>query len=901
MNTVMRTVGGVIGGQVGAAIVSADTIAHTHVPDRDRLHRSFWVDAASLRRVRGCGAARAGPRARRSTSTTSRIAPRPTDDARPLRAEPDRLAARRQRAERGREPPLRRLDAAADRRHRRRRATSPGGEEAILDDLRWLGIEWDEGPVRQSERAERHREAARRPALPQRFDGVMLWRDDGIADVPPRERRRRRRLRDHARDPRLRPPRRTRSCTRRCTAALGTQPPECIHHGLVSAPTGRSCRSAPTARRSRRCARPASRPRPCARTSRSSACRGTTCTSTSTASGRSSVDVLARARRRGARRARRRPGRGRAGCCAARTTSSRRATLAAVGARRRRDSLAAGRAPRRSTRFRELRARCRTTLDKDAAKAIVRELKAVGGNLRAVRRRAHRARAAGPSSGRCSRALPRDEALRRALRRSMRLYDTLHAVARRAAAAARPGADVLLRPDGLRARARRQRAAVRRRHVAALVAARDAATTRRSSTTSPTSTTRSTTPRRARAPSSPSARPRGTSRTPATSGSACPTTLPKATEYDPADRRVHRGAGRRAATRTRSSGDVYFRVASFPEYGRLSGQRPDQVEEQEPNPLKEDPRDFALWKANKPGEDTSWDSPWGRGRPGWHIECSVMAEELLGPAFEIHGGGLDLVFPHHENELAQSRALGHAFAQIWAHNGMLQFTGEKMSKSVGNVVDDPRGARRVGPRGAARLLPRRATGASRSTSRTRRWRRRRRARETLRNAFTLDAAPSASEERWERVRRRRSTTTSTRRRALAVLHEWASTRQLELLRRGARGLRARLARERASRRRRRSSSSPSARSRGAGRARLRDGRPAARRARGGRLGDARRAAAATRSCRGVTPRSRLRPARRARGAARPARGARAWATERALKAEPWLAEAQAAGCGPSAS
>ena len=135
-----------------------------------------------------------------------------------------------------------------------------------------------------------------------------------------------------------------------------------------------------------------------------------------------------------------------------------------------------------------------------------------------------------------------------------------------------------------------------------------------------------------------------------------------------------------------SEGDVYFRVVSFPEYGRLSGQRPDQVEEQEPNPRKEDPRDFALWKANKPEEDTWWDSPWGRGRPGWHIECSVMAEELLGPAFEIHGGGLDLVFPHHENELAQSRALGHDFAQIWSHNGLLRFTGSKMSKSEGNVV-----------------------------------------------------------------------------------------------------------------------------------------------------------------------------------------------------------------------
>jgi len=131
-------------------------------------------------------------------------------------------------------------------------------------------------------------------------------------------------------------------------------------------------------------------------------------------------------------------------------------------------------------------------------------------------------------------------------------------------------------------------------------------------------------------------------------------------------------------------GDVYFRVASDPGYGRLSRQRPDQVEEQEPNPLKEDPRDFALWKANKPGEDTAWDSPWGRGRPGWHIECSAMAEDAFGHAFEIHGGGLDLVFPHHENELAQSSALGHEFASIWMHNGMLDFGGEKMSKSLGN-------------------------------------------------------------------------------------------------------------------------------------------------------------------------------------------------------------------------
>jgi cysteinyl-tRNA synthetase len=168
-------------------------------------------------------------------------------------------------------------------------------------------------------------------------------------------------------------------------------------------------------------------------------------------------------------------------------------------------------------------------------------------------------------------------------------------------------------------------------------------------------------------------------------GLGLPDELPKATEHVPGivafiEQLVVRGAAYAAG------GDVYFRVARDPDYGRLSRQRPDQMEEEEQNPLKEDPRDFALWKATKPGEDTSWDSPWGTGRPGWHIECSAMARDAFGPVFEIHGGGLDLVFPHHENELAQSRALGDGFAKIWAHNGMLEFGGEKMSKSLGNDV-----------------------------------------------------------------------------------------------------------------------------------------------------------------------------------------------------------------------
>lgn len=135
-----------------------------------------------------------------------------------------------------------------------------------------------------------------------------------------------------------------------------------------------------------------------------------------------------------------------------------------------------------------------------------------------------------------------------------------------------------------------------------------------------------------------------------------------------------------------AEGDVYFRVAGFPEYGRLSGAKLEEMVAQEQSELKEDQRDFALWKSQKPHEDAAWGSPWGPGRPGWHIECSAMAEKFLGEEFEIHGGGNDLRFPHHENELAQSRSLGHRFARIWMHNGMLELDAAKMSKSLGNVV-----------------------------------------------------------------------------------------------------------------------------------------------------------------------------------------------------------------------
>jgi cysteinyl-tRNA synthetase len=138
------------------------------------------------------------------------------------------------------------------------------------------------------------------------------------------------------------------------------------------------------------------------------------------------------------------------------------------------------------------------------------------------------------------------------------------------------------------------------------------------------------------------------------------------------------------------SGDVYFSVASWAAYGELTRQRPEDVasgEEADPR-ARRDPRDFALWKGRKPDEpaSASWPSPWGPGRPGWHIECSAMAERYLGSEFDIHGGGLDLRFPHHENELAQSGAAGHAFARAWVHNGLVTVNGQKMSKSLGNSV-----------------------------------------------------------------------------------------------------------------------------------------------------------------------------------------------------------------------
>ena len=161
-----------------------------------------------------------------------------------------------------------------------------------------------------------------------------------------------------------------------------------------------------------------------------------------------------------------------------------------------------------------------------------------------------------------------------------------------------------------------------------------------------------------------------------------------------------------------SDGDVYFSVRSDDEYGKLSNRRLDDLqpgEQGEPDEdaaRKRDPLDFALWKAHKPDEDTWWESPWGRGRPGWHIECSAMAETLLGLDFDIHGGGLDLLFPHHENEIAQTEAgRGRPLARMWMHNGMVRFEEEKMAKSVGQHHAARGCARPARARCARHVLP----------------------------------------------------------------------------------------------------------------------------------------------------------------------------------------------------
>lgn len=173
---------------------------------------------------------------------------------------------------------------------------------------------------------------------------------------------------------------------------------------------------------------------------------------------------------------------------------------------------------------------------------------------------------------------------------------------------------------------------------------------------------------------------------------APPTYEPRATGHIPEmfaliERLIERGHAYPALD---DSGDVYFDVRSWESYGALTRQRVEDMQDApDADPRgKRDPRDFALWKGYKQGEPetASWDSPWGRGRPGWHLECSAMAGKYLGETFDIHGGGLDLRFPHHENEMAQSQAAGYGFANIWMHNGLVTYEGEKMSKSIGNTV-----------------------------------------------------------------------------------------------------------------------------------------------------------------------------------------------------------------------
>ena len=186
-------------------------------------------------------------------------------------------------------------------------------------------------------------------------------------------------------------------------------------------------------------------------------------------------------------------------------------------------------------------------------------------------------------------------------------------------------------------------------------------------------------------------------------GCVPPTYEPRATGHIPemlelVEALIERG---HAYAATDGSGDVYFDVKSWPAYGELSNQRLDDMEpatDADPRG-KRDPRDFALWKGHKEGEPetAAWPTPYGRGRPGWHLECSAMVGKYLGDEFDIHGGGLDLRFPHHENELAQSRAAGRPFARYWMHNAMLNLGGSKMSKSVGNTMLVSEVAKRVRP------------------------------------------------------------------------------------------------------------------------------------------------------------------------------------------------------------
>ncbi len=183
-------------------------------------------------------------------------------------------------------------------------------------------------------------------------------------------------------------------------------------------------------------------------------------------------------------------------------------------------------------------------------------------------------------------------------------------------------------------------------------------------------------------------------------GIGLPDVEPRATEHIPEMISLIEELIEKGHAYAPGNGDVYYAVESFPAYGALSKQRPEEMRETEKGAGedKRSPLDFALWKASKPGEP-SWESPWGAGRPGWHIECSAMVEKHLPGGADIHGGGDDLRFPHHENELAQSCAAhpDRAFVRAWAHHGMVNFVGDKMAKSVGNIIDAREAAELHGP------------------------------------------------------------------------------------------------------------------------------------------------------------------------------------------------------------
>ena len=188
-------------------------------------------------------------------------------------------------------------------------------------------------------------------------------------------------------------------------------------------------------------------------------------------------------------------------------------------------------------------------------------------------------------------------------------------------------------------------------------------------------------------------------------GTSLPDVEPRATEHIPEMISLIQELIEGGHAYAASNGDVYYSVESFPEYGKLSHQRPEEMRETEKGQTgyKRSPLDFALWKASKPGEP-SWESPWGPGRPGWHIECSAMVEKHLPDGADIHGGGTDLRFPHHENELAQSAGAhpDHPFVRVWAHHGMVQMAADKMAKSIGNIVDVKEAVKHYG-RNAVRM------------------------------------------------------------------------------------------------------------------------------------------------------------------------------------------------------